>query len=68
MELSLPFAKKKEKKKTADELRHELAHVRAELKETAKEEAGGDPIGGRLKEFGFGQEEFEKYQHRFVKD
>ncbi|MFH2021549.1 MAG: hypothetical protein ABIJ34_09125 [archaeon] len=67
MELSLPFIKKKEKKKSAKELRDELKHVEAELKSTSHTEAGGDPIGGRLIQFGFKQEEFEKFQHRFVK-
>jgi len=36
------------------------------LKTTASSEAGGDPIAARLKEFGFSQEEFEKFQHRIV--
>ena len=81
MALQLPFKKKKEKPKTAHEIKHHIEKLKGELKVTAGTEAGGDPVLSRLNQFGFahpirdkkgeitgwhGQEKFEKFQHRIV--
>lgn len=67
MALNIPFlSKKEEKPKTANEIRSQLNRLKGELKDSASKEAGGDPIKARLIEHGFGQESFEKFQHRIV--
>lgn len=66
MAINIPFLKK-EKPKTSKEIRHHISDLKKELGETAHTEAKGDPIAARLIEHGFVQEEFEKFQHRFVK-
>ncbi len=57
---------KKKKEKSSEEIRKEIHQLDSQLKSTTTKEAGGDPVGGRLKYFGFEQEVFEKFQHRVV--
>jgi len=82
MALQLPFIKKEEKK-TPEQIKKEIKLLQSELKSDFDKIKKGDPIAGRLHEFGFaspiidkkskkivgftGQESFEKYQHRVVK-
>ncbi len=66
MALSLPFLKKKEKKeKSVEELRNEFEKAKTQFHTKVHTEIK-DPIAARLKEFGFSQETFEKFQHRHV--
>lgn len=65
MAISL-MGKKQEKPKTSKEIKAEMSELRAQLKDTTTKESGGDPIAGRLKYYGFDQEKFEKFQHRYV--
>jgi hypothetical protein len=60
------LGKKQEKPKSSNEIKAEISSLKSQLKDTATKEAGGDPIAGRLKFYGFDQEKFEKYQHRYV--